>query len=207
MAKQKVGSCHQKKFNQSRLSETDCIRPNHRNLYRHWFAKCFAILMCLPHGQAKGWLLRNGNFVYSLRFVSPLCDGSPDLWDGQPLPPEDGGRCCRGVPPPGPRLAQGGVVCRTPPTDVVHHVEPGTNGGMTCSAANVHRRGKATSRKRASFAHSTFFVSNNRSVTRMFKKFTVPALQTFRRRPRRKTSPRHSRTALQNRSEQVLQNG
>ena len=89
-----------------KVVRNDSIGPNHRNLYRQWFAKRVAILMCLPHGQAKGWLLRNGSFVDSLRFVSPLCDGSPDLWDGQPLPPEDGGRCCRGVPRPGPRLAQ-----------------------------------------------------------------------------------------------------
>ena len=81
-----------------------------RNLYKQRFAKCFAILMCLPHGQAKGWLLRNGNFVYSLRFISPLCDGSPDLWDGQPLPPEDGGRCCRGPTPRPPSCTGGGCL-------------------------------------------------------------------------------------------------
>ena len=72
--------------------------------------------------------------------------------------------------PPAPVLHREGLSVGPPPTDVVHHVEPGTHGGMTCSAANVHRRGKATSRKRASFAHSAFFVSNNRSVTRNVQK-------------------------------------
>ena len=139
----------------------DCIGPNHTDLNRHGFAKCFAALRCLPHSQAKGWFMSsekvqsikdvrndglrpNHGHLYRQWFARcvavvmrstwpskrlaaenwkprlqpplrvSLCDGSPDLWDGQPLPPEDGGRCCRGVPRPGPRLAQRGVVCRTP---------------------------------------------------------------------------------------------
>ena len=91
----------------------DCIRPNLGNLCRQRVAKCLAIFMrsTWPSKRlaAEKWPPR---LQPPLR-VS-LCDGSPDLWDGQPLPPEDGGRCCRGVPRPGPRLAQGGVVCRTP---------------------------------------------------------------------------------------------
>jgi len=43
---------------------------------------------------------------------------------GRSAPPtSDGGRCCRGVPRPGPRLAQGWLV-GPPPTDVVHDVDP-----------------------------------------------------------------------------------
>ena len=63
-------------------------------------------------------------FLLSLQF-GLFFDGSPDLWtwqrfwrhvrDGQPRPTRVE-RCCRGVPRPGPRLTQGGVVCR-PPTD------------------------------------------------------------------------------------------
>jgi len=63
-------------------------------------------------------------FAFYIFFL--LCDGSPGhgqpgnclpgLRDGQPLPTIAMGRCCRGVPNPGPRLARGGVV-RRPPTD------------------------------------------------------------------------------------------
>ena len=60
-------------------------------------------------------------------FASPIFpphDGSPGhgrpgtclpgARDGQPLPTTKVGRCCRGVPRPGPRLAQGGVVWSDP---------------------------------------------------------------------------------------------
>ena len=38
--------------------------------------------------QDRHGLRRLDHFVFGHRFVLPLCDGSPDLWDGQPLPPE-----------------------------------------------------------------------------------------------------------------------
>ena len=140
------------KIQSIKVVRNDSLGPRQRHLCRQRFATCFAILMCLPRGQAKGWFVSSekvpsikvvrkdcirpnlGNlyrqrvakclaiFMRSTwpskrlaaekwpprlqpRLRVSLCDGSPDLWDGQPLPPEDGGRCCRGVPRPGPRLA------------------------------------------------------------------------------------------------------
>ena len=55
-------------------------------------------------------LRRLDHFVFGHRFVLPLCDGSPDLWDGEPLPPETV-RDAAGVSHAPARLAQGGVVC------------------------------------------------------------------------------------------------
>ena len=44
---------------------------------------------------------------------SSLCDGSPDLWDGQPLPPATVGDAAGVSHAPAPSCT-GGVVCRTP---------------------------------------------------------------------------------------------
>ena len=105
----------------------DCIRPNLGNLYRQRVAKCLAIFMrsTWPSKRlaAEKWPPR---LQPPLR-VS-LCDGSPDLWDGQPLPPEHGGRCCRGVPRPGPRL---GLSVGPPPTEHVDDVAPGQEKNTT----------------------------------------------------------------------------
>ena len=72
--------------------------------------------------------------VLKLAFLGPwlpflsLCDGSPDLRDGQPLPPETVGDAAGVSHAPAPVLHRGGWLGRPPPTDVVHHVVPHLSG-------------------------------------------------------------------------------
>ncbi len=62
------------------------------------------------------------NTICSFNARRTLCDGSPDLWDGQPLPPETVGDAASHAP--APVLHRGGLSVGPPPTELVHEVEP-----------------------------------------------------------------------------------
>ena len=110
-----------------------CLLKTYAGAYSHLFHKCMNLLAKIfQHYQ-----------------------GCKHLQLQKALPTRDGGRCCRGVPRPGPRLAQGAVVyVGPPPTEHVQHIAPGKTWGMTCSGVNFNWQGRATCQHLDIFAHS-----------------------------------------------------
>ena len=91
--------------------------------------------------------------ILASRFFLPLRDGSPDLWDGQPLPPETVGDAA-GV---SHALHMGGVVCvGPPPTEHVDHVAPGKD---TNANENVHMSKKPAVRSHVALTFSLLALS------------------------------------------------
>ena len=72
-----------------------------------------------------------------LPFLS-LCDGSPDLQDGQPISPETVGDAARVSHTPAPVLHRGGLSVGPRPTEHVQHIAPGTDAQQP----DVHSKNK-----------------------------------------------------------------
>ena len=77
------------------------------------------------------------NTICSCNRRRTLCDGSPDLWDGQPLPPETVGDAAGVSHAPAPVLHRGGLSVGPPPTE---HVDPGQVPGANNKRVTACRK-------------------------------------------------------------------